>query len=554
MKKLFFVLLFLGAYCWAGEPGTSSGVFLKMPVGAKYTAMAGAGISLTKDIYSFYWNPAGLSLISEPQTGISYKSGFEGIDLKFAAYAQPLKLGIFSLNFLSVTAGDIEGFDANDNPTGNVGYYDMSTVLGFGKKVRKFSYGFNLKYIQEKLDDELGSAITADFGCIFGIGNNWFFGSSYKNAFSGLKFVKETFSLPRIFDFGIGWRGKIFGRNVEAEFGGAVPSDNDFYTRIGTEVLITKILKLRAGYSGENTSFSGLSFGIGLGEINLGKNKLSLDYAYKSFGKLGQEHHVSVIVKLFGLHQAKKEAKKRKEENPILKADAEANKKYYLSAIDILKNIPENSLYFNSAKEKTKEIKEICKERMKKAKEKGEMEKTLYYKSCIVFLEKDITTPVNLWEQILVLNPDNEEVRAFYQKALKNLNSIKKKNAKILKLMREGITFHNRALYKKAIKKFEEVLKIDPDNSKAKNYLELCRKELQKKRRKKIKSKPKEPIKRGKAEPDPAKAEKFYNEGLILYSNGHIKKAINRWQSALKFDPENAKIKSAIETARKKLR
>ena len=52
--------------------GTAGAQFLKIPVGARESAMAGAVIANTSDATSLFWNPAGITGVKTNDLGFSH--------------------------------------------------------------------------------------------------------------------------------------------------------------------------------------------------------------------------------------------------------------------------------------------------------------------------------------------------------------------------------------------------------------------------------------------------------------------------------------------------
>lgn len=317
-KNLFILLVFVGAASItpviAGEPGTASGNFLKMPVGAGMTAMGGAVIALVDDVYSSYWNPAGLSGVTAPQIALMHNSSFENIFQKYAAYAHPVDFGVFALAVYYVGAGDIQGYDAFGEKTNNVDFYNMAVGVSFQREIiRDLSGGITLKYITEKLEKHIGTAFAADIGLQYTLKDSGLkFGAGIKNIGSPLKFIEEEFPLPMLIDVGVGYKTKLLGEDVRVEVNGIMPSDNKFFVRAGAEVLIRDLLALRVGYDGGYDAGSGLNVGVGLGV-----DVFTLDYGYRAFGEIeGMAHRISLAVKFKGVARAREKA--RQEEIELL--------------------------------------------------------------------------------------------------------------------------------------------------------------------------------------------------------------------------------------------
>ena len=308
-KRLFLLMVFVvGSFtaAVAGEPGTASGNFLKMPVGAGATAMGGAVIALGDDVYSSYWNPAGLGGVRAPQIALMYNASFENIFQQYAAYAHPTDFGVLALGVYYVGAGDIQGYDAYGKKTANVDFYNMAGGLSFQRNIiEDLSGGLTLKYIQEKLEKHTGNAFAADIGLRYILKDSGLkFGAGIKNVGTPLKFIKEEYPLPMLIDFGVGYKRKLLGEDVRVEVNGIMPSDNKFFVRVGAEVLIRDLLALRVGYDGGYDAGSGLNAGVGLG-----LDVFLLDYGYRAFGEIkGMAHRISLTVKFKGVAEARKKA------------------------------------------------------------------------------------------------------------------------------------------------------------------------------------------------------------------------------------------------------
>ena len=54
--------------------GASGGQFLKIPVGARATGMAGAFNAISDDVTAIYWNPSGLSKLRTVNANVTYKA------------------------------------------------------------------------------------------------------------------------------------------------------------------------------------------------------------------------------------------------------------------------------------------------------------------------------------------------------------------------------------------------------------------------------------------------------------------------------------------------
>ena len=114
----------------ASDPGTTAADFLNLGAGPRAIAMGDAQVGLANDVYSNYWNPAGLATLRTQEAAFVQTQYIQNISQEYLAYALPrTRFGAFgaSVNYLSY--GTLPGTDAVGQPTGSVGANDMD--LGF---------------------------------------------------------------------------------------------------------------------------------------------------------------------------------------------------------------------------------------------------------------------------------------------------------------------------------------------------------------------------------------------------------------------------------------
>jgi hypothetical protein len=190
--------------------------FLNIGVSARAAGMGGAYTSIADDASAAYWNPSGLTSIDRPQLIISHFAWYQDISYEYMAIALPvgekysLSIGASYLNY-----GTIAGYDAYDNPTGDVGgTYDMSGGLSVGYRVsERLSAGLTAKYIILSLDNNKAGAVAADFGLQYSI-SNYVFGLALSNVGQDIKFQDEAEKLPTSVKAGVS--AYLFGATVLA--------------------------------------------------------------------------------------------------------------------------------------------------------------------------------------------------------------------------------------------------------------------------------------------------------------------------------------------------
>jgi len=164
---LIAVTALLGKTSVASDNGQTAADFLNIGVGARGAAMGGAFTSVSDDATSLYWNPAGLMQLNSSQVVFSHFSWYQDINYEYIAVAYPaLDKWTFGAAASYLSYGSIEGYDINDEPTGEItSTYDLATSLSAAYRVNDaFSVGLTAKYIVVSLAGFSGAALAADIG------------------------------------------------------------------------------------------------------------------------------------------------------------------------------------------------------------------------------------------------------------------------------------------------------------------------------------------------------------------------------------------------------
>lgn len=170
-------------------------------VGPKYAGMGMTGEAQADDVFSIYWNPAGLSELrgkkkisndqikdeakkgnidnisedllkfsDDESKGITASVGFSGgmLDVDrnagFAGVAFELFKGVFGTGLYSIVSSGIEGRDASGNLTGNLNYVAGVGYFSYGYSFGMTSFGISGKVLYEKIADAAYMGGGADLG------------------------------------------------------------------------------------------------------------------------------------------------------------------------------------------------------------------------------------------------------------------------------------------------------------------------------------------------------------------------------------------------------
>lgn len=243
----------------AGEAGAN---FLKIGVSARASAMGEAFAGIADDVSSIYYNPAGLTQIKQKTTAFMHTEWLEEVNYEFLAYAEPYTpkktLGL-SLNYLGMNK--MAGKDINNVVTGDFEAGDFALGITYAQAVNdKISAGANLKFIQQKLEEEISSCVAVDVGILYKK-DNISLGACVSNLGTKIKFIKEKEKLPLNLRLGLGY--KLLDNRVILALDINQPIDNDINFGVGTEYQVTNNLFIRAGYNSRNDLGNSVSAGCG---------------------------------------------------------------------------------------------------------------------------------------------------------------------------------------------------------------------------------------------------------------------------------------------------
>lgn len=135
--------------------------FLNIPVGAKQSALGGAGVSRYDDSFSFIHNPAVLPLLNNG-AAFNYKKWFAEINIMQIAVNMNLSgIGALGIGFQSggVT---FDEYNQAGTPIGELSASDTIVQMGYGKELLdNLTLGGGVLLMRNSLDEYQGSTIVA---------------------------------------------------------------------------------------------------------------------------------------------------------------------------------------------------------------------------------------------------------------------------------------------------------------------------------------------------------------------------------------------------------
>jgi len=331
--KIITLLILMPALGYGqAKVGTTAAAFLGISSTPRATSMGGAFAAVANDVSALYYNPGGISRLPGSNLIFSHTGWLVDTDLNWVGFSINLDgTNAIGASITHLDYGD-ERVTTVDQPEGTGATWsagDFAAAFSYARNLTDlFSIGGSVKYIQQKIYNETGSAFAMDIGLLFTTQfNDMKLGMSISNFGTDIKFSgkdllsrvdldeetighnenivsnlkTEDWPLPLFFRVGLAMdvlRSSNSRLTVAAD--AFRPSDNTEIVNLGTEFAFNEMVFLRAGYKSlfRDDSEEGLTFGAGLNYRMGTAGAWGLDYAFMDFGVFESIHMFSLKVSL----------------------------------------------------------------------------------------------------------------------------------------------------------------------------------------------------------------------------------------------------------------
>ncbi len=333
---IFAAVASVGALCVrpaaaqaVSKVGTTAGEFLQIGVGARATALGGAFVAAADDASALYWNPAGLSHLTQGEIIATHSEWLADVNFDYLGVSLPLgaigTVGV-SVTMLNVPEMLVRTEDRQEGTGETFDAADLAVGLSIGRAVTdRFSVGLTAKFIQQRIWHSSATGFAVDLGTqfrtdFFGgltIGATLYnFGTDMRmdgrdlrtfvdpdprqlgnNDRVPVNYELDRWSLPLNFQIGVSTRA-VNSRmhRLTVSLDALHPSSNYESVNAGMEYAFQERFFLRGGYQALflDDAEGGVSGGVGVHQRMFYGGDLMLHYAYRTAGRLDGVHVIEL--------------------------------------------------------------------------------------------------------------------------------------------------------------------------------------------------------------------------------------------------------------------
>ena len=309
--------------------GTAGASFLLVPTTARTTSLGNGltgGVRSLSGVEALQSNPAALMGNSGTEALFSYNNYVADVGVNYFGVAQSFGTSNIALTVTSWDFGQLFETSAEFSDTSEL-TFDASAVVVGASYARAFtdriSAGVTVKAVNETIDNINGSAVAFDAGMTYTVGESGLqFGVSLRNfgtkmSYSGnglsqsvqfdpnggtfpVALEADSYELPSLLNFGATY-SREFAGDVTASVLGNFRSNAYDQAEFagGLELGYADLVYARGGVNvlpeQDRNEFALWSVGAGV-NVPVSNSSLSVDYAYRSMGDLGETNLITAKI------------------------------------------------------------------------------------------------------------------------------------------------------------------------------------------------------------------------------------------------------------------
>lgn len=291
-------ILILSGYSLAIDSGvgTTGANFLKIPVAARQSAMAGAFVAVGDDVNTVNYNPAGLSRVAMNELTATHVEYLADMKYDYVGYVLPLAVSRVGFSASSLHS-KMEEADTLSLRLGDIILSNKTYTLTVARSFNNSVYwGVNLKAIGTRSGVYSAWAYAADLGLLYSPASieNLNFGLAIQNIGTPLKMIDQKDALPLNYKIGVAKKLPDSKLLFAVELSKA--SDNSSKVSTGMEFAPLGFMVLRGGYR-VGYDLDTYTAGVGFIFKPKGFDEFQIDYAYNPMGDLGNTHRFTLITR-----------------------------------------------------------------------------------------------------------------------------------------------------------------------------------------------------------------------------------------------------------------
>lgn len=582
---LFFMAPAMAAldFGFAREDGGQAGAFLEFANSARSLAMAGASTAVSDDASAVLSNPAGLSQIERKDFVASYSTLFEDSKFSVINYAQPtVDMGTFGIGLVSLQSGSFDRRDNTGSQNGSFGTSETAFLLSHGFELgKRLSLGSGMKVIREQVDNFSSTGYGLDGAALLKVNSVLTMGLTLRNLLAPtLKLRNENDRYPLDLRVGSRWQAN---RKLMVAMDLNQTANRSIKFRLGAEWTLNSLLALRVGVN--ETEFTtglgfkfkdwGVDYSFGYNDAAAGLEDLGSTHRmgiHLSFGKKVSEQSASVRWQKKG-QEGLVQLRKRMVE-PATEAMAGVDKlladvnqvirrQGYLKAADLYSAQGYVSYFEGSYERSVQSLGEALtlspqdaqlaahleKARAQMTEERTQEVVSLELKRLKdLYAKSDWKAALKSCEKILSFVPNNIEASMYIIDVRKQINEPIEREMKI------AVAKFDREEYLDAIKSFQKVKELSPENKEAADYITKSITALEQIAAAGTSGNDGLPRDVFEVPQNTTQSQEFYKKGLVSYSEGNLQEAAKLWEKAVEMDTHNASARNAYNRAQIELR